>query len=442
MSTHARTTRSGTGRKAAAAICLATAIGLSGTAANAAAPTPSAGSINDLRSSLLAAFTEATRTALEVDPTLASQLPTLTDFRAVVAEIGGKETATWYSGQRRAAVKALPGKLVSARKAVAAQRRSMTSSGWSSGPARGLPAPRTIPTGSKVVLGTPLTASKAKFCEKPVPASAIFGLKVSSNALDILIESLTPGGPFTAPAVLAFAIAKGVIELVITTNEYANDEADCTDDTLLAVGKATDANVVKSYALDLSIGKGVNDIIDLLGKLQPTMTTIVNNTTPTPDAPDTVVVPDNLDAILKALADTRAALQRTVAADSQVLSNRMAVLQSSLETIKAGLATRTTTVADTTALQLALEQALSAPTGTTALATFVLPASAGGNLDSTPLGIRSVATSTVQKAKDAGLVFDATAAQAALDAADAALAAKDYRAAFRSYRSAYLEVAN
>lgn len=442
MSAHRRTTRGG-GRKVTAAALLASAVALSGTAADAAPPAPSGAAVAELRAGLLATFTEATRTAVAIDPGLARQLPTVADFRAVLAEVGGKETAAWYTGSKRASIKALPGRLAAARNTALAQRRSMNRSDWSSGPVRTLPFTPAAPSAARVVLGTPITASKAKFCDTPIPASAIFSLKLSSNVIDILIESLTPAGPFVAPVVTGFAIAKGVIEALITSNEFANDEADCTSDTLLAVGKSTDANLVKSYALDLSIGKGVNDILDLLAKLQPTMTTIVNNTSPAPDNPDTVVnVPDNLDAILKALADTRAALQRTVAADSQVLSNRMAVLQSSLETIKAGLATRTTTAADTTALQLAIEQALSAPTGATALATFVLPASAGGNLDSTPLGIRSVATSTVQRAKDAGLAFDAAAAQAALDAGDAALAAKDYRAAFRSYRSAYLEVAN
>ena len=89
-------------------------------------------------------------------------------------------------------------------------------------------------------------------------------------------------------------------------------------------------------------------------------------------------------------------------------------------------------------LTLAIEQALSAPMSATANLAFELPASVGGNLDSTPIGVQEVVHGAVQARLAAGAPVNAAAEQF-LALADAALSAGNDKAAYADYHQAYLQ---
>jgi hypothetical protein len=83
-----------------------------------------------------------------------------------------------------------------------------------------------------------------------------------------------------------------------------------------------------------------------------------------------------------------------------------------------------------------IQQALTLPGTAPADVYYELPASAGGNLDSSPVGVQAVVTSAYQAAKQAGLPVNATATNN-LTAANQALAARNYRTAWADYQTAY-----
>ncbi len=85
-------------------------------------------------------------------------------------------------------------------------------------------------------------------------------------------------------------------------------------------------------------------------------------------------------------------------------------------------------------LQLTIEQNLS--TGQGNMATLELPASAGGYLDSQPVGVQEIVTKTVDEMQQAGETVDPDALQD-LSNANAALAAGNYKLAYAEYRAAY-----
>lgn len=91
-------------------------------------------------------------------------------------------------------------------------------------------------------------------------------------------------------------------------------------------------------------------------------------------------------------------------------------------------------------LTLDIEQALAAPAGSPPDAAYELPASEGGNLNSTPVGVQSVVTATLAAAKKAGLPVN-QAATRYLAIANSALDRGFYAAAYADYAYAYAQAA-
>jgi hypothetical protein len=83
-----------------------------------------------------------------------------------------------------------------------------------------------------------------------------------------------------------------------------------------------------------------------------------------------------------------------------------------------------------------IQQALALPGTAPADVYYELPTSAGGNLDSTPVGVQAVVTNAYNAAKQAGLPVNATATSD-LAAANQALAAHNYKTAWKDYQAAY-----
>lgn len=91
-------------------------------------------------------------------------------------------------------------------------------------------------------------------------------------------------------------------------------------------------------------------------------------------------------------------------------------------------------------LALGIEQALAAGPGTPPNAAYELPATLGGNLDSTPVGVQSVVTNAIAAAKQVGLPVN-QAATRYLAMANAALSSGGYATAYTDYVNAYQQAA-
>ena len=89
-------------------------------------------------------------------------------------------------------------------------------------------------------------------------------------------------------------------------------------------------------------------------------------------------------------------------------------------------------------LTLAIQQALAQPSSSVPNIAFEIPASAGGNLDSQPIGVAEVVTNAIAEITASGQPLNA-AAPSDLALADAALAAHNYRQAYTEFHLAYLE---
>jgi hypothetical protein len=113
-------------------------------------------------------------------------------------------------------------------------------------------------------------------------------------------------------------------------------------------------------------------------------------------------------------------------------------VQDSVDTVGQQVAVAQQTVDDE--LTLGIEQALTAPAGSPPNAAYELPARLGGNLDSTPVGVQQVVTTTLAAAQASGLPVDA-AATAALDQANADLAAGNDAGAYAEFATAYRDAA-
>lgn len=113
-------------------------------------------------------------------------------------------------------------------------------------------------------------------------------------------------------------------------------------------------------------------------------------------------------------------------------------LQTSVNDLSNQVGTAQQTVNDE--LALSLQESLDAPTGTPPLPAYELPASDGGYLDSTPLGVQELVTHDLQAAQQAGLAVNPAAVQL-LAQGNAALAAGHYQQAFSDYRDAYQDAA-
>jgi hypothetical protein len=91
-------------------------------------------------------------------------------------------------------------------------------------------------------------------------------------------------------------------------------------------------------------------------------------------------------------------------------------------------------------LTLNIQQALTAPAGSAPNAAYVEPASVGGNLDSTPIGVQEVVTNDLVAAQAAGIAVNPAANQD-LAAGNVALTNGQYKAAYNDFHEAYLEAA-
>jgi hypothetical protein len=87
-------------------------------------------------------------------------------------------------------------------------------------------------------------------------------------------------------------------------------------------------------------------------------------------------------------------------------------------------------------LTIDIRRALSQPTTAPRNVVYELPTTVGGNLDSTPIGVKAIVTSAYNAAKQAGLAVNATATND-LTAANTALTAKNYRTAWQDFQAAY-----
>ena len=91
-------------------------------------------------------------------------------------------------------------------------------------------------------------------------------------------------------------------------------------------------------------------------------------------------------------------------------------------------------------LVMGIEQALTAPLGSPPNVAYELPASLGGNLDSTPIGVQQVVTTTIGEATSAGVPVNAAAVQF-LALGNAALGAGNDQQAYADFQNAYQQAA-
>lgn len=112
----------------------------------------------------------------------------------------------------------------------------------------------------------------------------------------------------------------------------------------------------------------------------------------------------------------------------------MTNIQSSINTIHAQVHVVQQTVDEQ--LTLDIRRALSQPTASPPNVDYELPVSAGGNLDSTPIGVQAVVDDAFSAAKQAGLPVNAVASSD-LNAATQALAANQYKTAWKDFQLAF-----
>lgn len=120
----------------------------------------------------------------------------------------------------------------------------------------------------------------------------------------------------------------------------------------------------------------------------------------------------------------------------QIAETTVGAIQSSVNSVSTQVGTLQQTLQDQ--LTLFIQQSLSAPTSNTPDLQLELPASAGGNLDSSPVGVKAVVTAEVRAMGAAGQPVNPAAIQY-LGMADAALTAGQYKAAYADYRTAYTD---
>lgn len=139
----------------------------------------------------------------------------------------------------------------------------------------------------------------------------------------------------------------------------------------------------------------------------------------------TVGLAANIDNTTVNIYDLSTELQATVAN----IDNSVNTISGQVSTVQQTLDQEIT---------LAVEQALTAPETSIPNIALELPASLGGNLDSTPVGVASVVTSAVSQLKAAGAPVNAAAA-VDLATAQADLAGGNYAQAYAMFHQAYLQ---
>lgn len=91
-------------------------------------------------------------------------------------------------------------------------------------------------------------------------------------------------------------------------------------------------------------------------------------------------------------------------------------------------------------LTLNIQQALTAPATSAPNAAYEEPASVGGNLNSTPIGVQELVTQDLLEAQSAGIEVNPAANQD-LASGNVALSNEQYKTAYADFHAAYLEVA-
>lgn len=121
---------------------------------------------------------------------------------------------------------------------------------------------------------------------------------------------------------------------------------------------------------------------------------------------------------------------------SQLIEGTIGSITNGVDTISGQVSTVQQTLDDE--LTLAIEQALTAPMSAVPNLAYELPATVGGNLDSTPVGVQSVVASAISHLQAAGEPVNPAAA-VDLQQADQALAVGQYALAYTSFHQAYLQ---
>lgn len=329
-----------------------------------------------------------------------NQIPTSTQFATMVAQLTGPQLAQLYSAtQHVSGWSTLPGQyqtLQSDAASYPASPQSPTSSS-SLAPARIAHSatgtfPPTAPTGSFPAPPQPYqptspigAANIPTTCPAPAPgadggAAAIFAAQVATSVTVMLATALAGNiGVIVDGVTTEFPDPAGIIAEVL---------ADASQIVLDSFNYYESANAdcanVQTVGLAANIDNTTVNIYDLSTELESTIANIANS--------------------VNTISGQVSTVQQTVNQE----------------------------------ITLAVEQALATPESTVPNIAFELPASLGGNLNSTPVGVQSVVSSAVTQLKAAGSPVN-PAATVDLAAANSDLAAGNYSAAYSMYHQAYLQ---
>jgi hypothetical protein len=175
-----------------------------------------------------------------------------------------------------------------------------------------------------------------------------------------------------------------------------------------------------------TLASGLAQDVESLRKLAASDTATINQETDKTGA-----------AVQSSITDSRTKLvqeidQQTAALTALLAKNHQDVL----DTLGSDFSTQQTQYQ--AGLKLSIENALA--DGVTEIQ-FALPASRGGYLDSTPVGVQEVVTDDVQVAQELGIAITPSAVRS-LQQADTELTNKKYFAAYADYMKSYEALAN
>ena len=291
--------------------------------------------------------------------------------------------------------------------------------------ATGSPA---APSGAKADALTPAVVTAPDCGTAPDPsavhdaqiaiASAQVALAIIPQAIVAGVVAVGEGAVVTAPDP-AYAIAAGVLQaaqVVLDDQQFQIDQqSNCQE------------------------AAHINLLIDVANNLDSDTTSILNSVSGVSTLVDTrtnTIIGQN--NALNTLLDTRTT---TIINNGQALTQLVDTCTNTIITktdaLNALVDTRTTTIIgqNNLALKVSIEQALVEP-GATGIATFELPASAGGYLDAQPVGVKAIVTDTLAKMQATHQTVGGDAVSA-LAAANSALAAGSYKNAYQLYQKAY-----
>lgn len=339
-----------------------------------------------------------------------SQLPSPTQFATSVNGLSGEEQSELYAAtQKNPEWSTLPGQY---QKLISELGSSGSTSPGTAASVRGvsgaaahrlalLDAATTFPPAEP----TGVFPSPPSSYQPSAPVQPYVGASCPTGA---------PGGPSDAPGTAA------IYAVTLTANIAANIAADVpTSITLIVAGEGTTIpDPAKFIAEAIQLAATVT--LDTFDYLQAVAATCA--------AANVAGVTANIDNTTVNVYDLLSAMESTL--DD---------VENSVNTVGQQVSVAQQTVDDE--LTLAIEQALTAPTGSPPNAAYELPASLGGNLNSTPIGVQEVVTTVLAEAKRAGLPINA-AATGDLASADADLSAGNDAGAYAAFAAAYRAAAS